>query len=59
MDAKVKLEATNPITINFTSPNRFQPIRFMNNNLDLSKDIDKSEESDLHVDFQRTVWNSH
>ena len=31
----------------------------MNNNLDLSNDIDKSEESDLHVDFQRTVWNSH
>ena len=30
----------------------------MNNNLDLGNDIDKTEESDLHVDFQRTVWNS-
>ena len=30
----------------------------MNNNLDLGNGIDKSEESDLHVDLQRTVWNS-
>ena len=57
-DAKVKPKVTNPNTINFISPNRFDPLRFTNNSPDLGNDIDNSEESDLHVDFKRTVRNS-
>ena len=30
----------------------------MNNNADLGNDTDNNEESDLHIDFTRTVWNS-
>ena len=30
----------------------------MNNSPDLGNDIDNSQESDLHVDFKRTVRNS-
>ena len=56
--AKVKPKVTNPNKINFTSPNRFEPLRFANNSSDRGNDIDHSEESDLRVHFKRTVRNS-
>ena len=42
--AKVKPKITNQNKINFTSPNRFEPLKFANDNLDLGIDIDHSEE---------------
>ena len=56
--AKVKPKVTNTNKINFTSPNRFEPLKFANDSPDLGNDIDHSEENDLHVDFKRTVRNS-
>ena len=56
--AKVKLKVTNPNKINFTSPNRYEPLGFVSNSSDLCNGIDQSEENDLHVDFKRTVSNS-
>ena len=56
-DAKVKPKVTNPNTINFTSPNRFEPSRFVSNTPDLIKNINNCTESDLHVDFKSTVKN--
>ena len=35
-----------------------EPLGFMKNSTDLGKNINYSEESDLHVDFKRTVRNS-
>ena len=51
----VKPEITNPNKIHFTSLNRFEPLRFVNNSLDLGN---HSEESDLREDFKRTLMNS-
>ena len=56
--AKVKPKITNPNKIYFTSPNRFESLRFVNNSLDLGNDIEHSEENDLGADFKRTVRNS-
>ena len=56
--AKVKPKAANPNKINFTSPYRFEPLRFMNYRPGLGNDIDHSEENDLCVEFKRTVRNS-
>ena len=56
--AKVKPKVTNPNEINFTSRNRFEPLRFTNNSPDLGNDIEHGEESDLRVDVKRTVRNS-
>ena len=56
--AKVKPKIRNPNNIQFTSLNRIEPLRFVNNSLDLGNDIDHSEESDLHAHFKRTVRNS-
>ena len=56
-DAKVKPKVANPNTINFTSPNRFEPSRFVSNTPDLIKNINNCTESDLHVDFKSTVKN--
>ena len=56
--AKVKPKVTNPNKINFSSPNRFEPLRFVNTSPDLGNDIDHSKENDLRVDFKRTVRNS-
>ena len=56
--AKVKPKVTNPNKISFTSPNRFEPLRFANNSLDLGNYIERGEEIDLCVDFIRTVRNS-
>ena len=50
--AKVKPKVTNPYKINFTSPNRFEPVRFADNSLDLGNDIEHCEENDLHVDLR-------
>lgn len=47
----------NPNKINFTSSDRFESIRFMNNSQDNGNDIDNCEESDLSVGFKRTIWN--
>ena len=35
-----------------------KPLGFVNNSSDLGNNINHSEESDLHVDFKRTVKNS-
>ena len=56
--AKVKPNVTDPNKRNFSSPSRFEPLRFANNSPDLGSDIEHSEESDLRVDFKRTVRNS-
>ena len=50
--AKVKINVTNPNKINFTSPNRFEPLRFASNSLDLGNDTEHGEESDLCVDIR-------
>ena len=55
---QVKPKVTNPNNINFTSPNRFEPLRFVNNIRDPGNDIDHCEESNLRVDFKRTARNS-
>ena len=57
-NAKVRSKVTNPCLINFTSSNRFEPLTFVSNSPDLGNDIDHSEESDMRVDFKRTVRNS-
>ena len=57
-NAKVRPNVTNPNLINFTSPNRFESFTFVNNSPDLGNIIDHSEESDMRVDFKRTVRNS-
>ena len=57
-NAKVRPKVTNPNLINFTSPNRFEPLTFVNNSPDLGNDIDHSEENDICVDLKRTVRNS-
>ena len=54
-NAKVRPKITNPNLINFLSPNRFEPLTFLNDSRDLGNDIDQSEESDLRVDFKRSV----
>ena len=56
--AKVKPKAADPSKINFTSRNRFEPLRFANNSPDLDRDTEHSEEGDLGVGFKRTVRNS-
>ena len=56
-DVKVRPKVTNLNLINFTSPNQFKPLTFVNDSPDLGNDIDHSEESDLRVDFKRTVSN--
>ena len=38
-------------------PDRFEPLRFVNNSTALGNSFDNSEERDLHVDLQRTVRN--
>ena len=55
--AKVKPKAANPNKINFTSPYRLEPLRFMNYSPGLGHS-DHSEENDLRVEFKRTVRNS-
>ena len=57
-NAKVRSKVANPNLINFTSPNRFEPLTFVNNSPDLGNDIDYSEESDMRVDFKTAVRNS-
>ena len=57
-NAKVRPKVTNLNLINFTPPNQFKPLTFVNDSPDLGNDIDHSEESDLRVDFKRTVSNS-
>ena len=42
---KVKPKVTNPNKINFTSPNRFELLKFANDSPDLGNDIDHSEEN--------------
>ena len=56
-DGKIKPKEANPNALNFTSPNRFQPFRFMNNGPDLGNNLDDSEENDFYVDFKRTARN--
>ena len=56
--AKVRPKVTNPNLINFTSPNRFESLTFVNNSPDLGNDNDHSEENDMRLDFKRTVRNS-
>ena len=55
--AKVKPKVTNP-NKNFVSPNWFEPLRFVNNRLDLGNDIEHSEERDLPADSKRAVRHS-
>ena len=55
--AKVKPKVTNP-NKNFISTNWFEPLRFVNNRLDLGNDIEHSEERDLPADFKRAVRHS-
>ena len=55
--AKINPKVTNPNKIIFFPPNRFEPLRFVDNSLDLGNNIDHSEENDLRVDFKRTVMN--
>ena len=57
-DAKIRPKVPNPNTTNFTSPNLFESLRFMNNSSALGNNIDNSEERDFHVNFKRTVRNS-
>ena len=56
-NVKIRPKITNPNTINFTTPNRFEPLRFMNSPY-LGNDIANSEESDLYLDFKKTVTYS-
>ena len=56
-NTKVIPRRTNPNLINFTSPNRFEPLEFVNNSPVLGNNIDHSEESNMCVDFKRTVRN--
>ena len=46
-NAKVIPRGTNPNLINFTSPNQFEPLTFVNNSPDLGNNIDHSEESNV------------
>ena len=55
-DAKVSPKITNSNTR--TSPDWFEPLRYMNNSPALGNNIDNREERDLHVYFKRTVGNS-
>ena len=57
-DAKVSPKVTNSNTRTFTSPDWFEPLKFMNNSPALDNNIDNSEERDLRVYFKRTVRNS-
>ena len=58
-DAKVSPRVTNPNTRTFTSPDWFEPLRFMNSNSSaVGNNIDNSEERYFHIDFKRTVRNS-
>ena len=57
-DTKVKPKVTNPNITSFSSPNLFEPLRFMNNSSALGDNINNSEERNFHVDFKRTVRNS-
>ena len=56
-DTKVKPKVTNPNVTSFSSPNLFEPLRFMNNSSPLVNDINNSEERNFHVDFKMTVRN--
>ena len=57
-NTKVRPRVANPNLKIFTSPNRFEPLTFVNNSPDLGNDIDHSEESDMRVDFKGTARNS-
>ena len=48
---QVRPVVTNPNTTTFMSPDRFEPLRFMNNSTALGNNIDNSEERDSHVDL--------
>ena len=56
-NSKVTTTVANPNKINFTSSDRFESIRFMNNSQDNGNDIDNCEESDLSVGFKGIIWN--
>ena len=57
-NVKVKPTVANPNYIKFTFPNRFEPLRFVNNSPHLGNDIDHSEEGNLLADFKRTIRKS-
>ena len=46
-NAKVRPKVTYPNLTNFTSLNRFEPLTFENNGVNLGSNIDHSEESDM------------